>query len=139
MAYALFATLFSLNLALRVRGTALILSAVLAVLGGLRSACALRVIRGRDIERAGRCMIRIAGTLSMAFGGYVAFAVWHVRGQVIPECLLVLGVIGISSVSASMFAPAPNLNRLNVGAQLLPVYLWACSPFLATAGFWELS
>ena len=74
LAYALFATLVSLNLAPRVRGAALLLSAVLAVLGGLRSAYALQVMRGRGIERDGKRMIRIAGTLSIVFGGYVAFA-----------------------------------------------------------------
>jgi signal transduction histidine kinase/CheY-like chemotaxis protein len=38
---------------------------------------------------------------------------------------LVIGVAGLSSVSASLFAPLPWLNRLQVCAQVLPVYVWA--------------
>jgi len=125
MSYSLFATLFALNLARQFRGTGLILSARLAALGGLRTAFAFGVIRGRRVERGGNRMVLTAATLSIVFGIYVAFAVWNVRGEVIPECLLALGVIGITSVSASMFAPAPDLNRLNVCAHLLPIYLWA--------------
>ncbi|MGO9257096.1 MAG: ATP-binding protein [Bryobacteraceae bacterium] len=125
LAYALFATLFSLNLRPRVRGVALFLSGLLAVLGFLRTLFARRVIAGQDTGRDGSRLVQAARALSLTFGVFVSYAIWHVRGQVIPECLLVVGVAGLSSVSASMFAPFPRLNRLNVCAQVLPVYIWS--------------
>jgi signal transduction histidine kinase/ActR/RegA family two-component response regulator len=125
LAHALFATLLSVNLDPGVRGIALFLSAVLAVLGTTRTLFAHRVIAGQDRKQAGSRLIQVAKTQSVTFGVFVAYIMWHVHGQVVPECLLVVGVAGFSSVSASMFAPFPALSRLNTCAQLLPVYLWS--------------
>ena len=36
-----------------------------------------------------------------------------------------VGVAGLSSVGASLFAPFPRLNWLNVCVQVLPVYVWS--------------
>jgi signal transduction histidine kinase/CheY-like chemotaxis protein len=121
---ALFATLFSVNLHSGVRIVALSWSGLLAVLGVARTLLARRVITGRDTERDGSRLLRVAGILSIAFGVFVAYAFWQVRGQVIPESLMVVSIAGVSSVAASMFAPFPRMNRLNAYAQLLPLYVW---------------
>ena len=121
---ALFATLFSVKLLSGVRVVALSLSVLLAVLGILRTIFARRVMTGQGTERDGRRLIRVTGSLSLAFGVFVAYAFWQVRGQVIPESLMVVSVAGVSSVAASMFAPFPRMNRLNAYAQLLPLYVW---------------
>ena len=125
LAYALFAALFSLNLGSGVRLVGLFLSGLLAVFGVMRTLFARRVIEGRNIEGDGRRLIQVAGLQSVIFGIYVAYAIWQVRGQVIPECLLLVGVAGLSSVGASLFAPFPRLSRLTLGAQLLPLYIWS--------------
>src|ERR1017187_10088793 len=122
---ALFATLFSVNLRPGVRGVALSMSGLLAALGTLRTLLARRVIAGQDAKRDGRRLIWVAGSLSLAFGVFVAYGFWQVRGQVVPESLMVLSVAGVSSISASMFAPFPRLNRLNAFSQLVPVYVWS--------------
>src|ERR1035438_2175929 len=122
---ALFATLFSVNLRPGVRVVALSMSGLLAALGTLRTLLASRVIAGQDAERDGRRLIWVAGSLSLAFGVFVAYGFWQVRGQVVPESLMVLSVAGVSSISASMFAPFPRLNRLNAFSQLVPVYVWS--------------
>jgi signal transduction histidine kinase/CheY-like chemotaxis protein len=124
---ALFATLFSLNLRPGVRSVALCFSALLCVLGLIRTLFAQRVIAGQDTEPNGRRMIQVARILSLAFGAFVAYGFWHVRGRVIPECLMIVGVAGLSSVGSGTFAPCPSLNWLNVYAQLLPVYIWSVS------------
>jgi hypothetical protein len=121
---ALFATLFSVNLRPAVRVVALSMSGLLAALGTLRTLLARRVIAGQDAQRDGGRLIQVAGTLSLTFGVFVAYALWQVRGQVIPESLLVISVAGVSSISASMFAPFPRMNRFNAYAQLLPFYVW---------------
>jgi signal transduction histidine kinase/CheY-like chemotaxis protein len=121
---ALFATLFSVNLRPGVRAVALSMSGLLAALGTLRTLLARRVITGQDAQRDGGRLIQVAGTLSLTFGVFVAYALWQVRGQVIPESLMVISVAGVSSISASMFAPFPRMNRLNAYAQLLPLYVW---------------
>src|ERR1035438_4189481 len=121
---ALFATLFSVNLRPGVRVVALSMSGLLAALGTLRTLLARRVITGQDAQRDGGRLIQVAGTLSLTFGVFVAYALWQVRGQVIPESLMVISVAGVSSISASMFAPFPRMNRLNAYAQLLPLYVW---------------
>ena len=125
LAYALFAALFSLNLVSGARGVGLLLSGLLAVFGTMRTLLARRVIEGRNIERDGSRLIQAAGLQSVLFGVYVVYAIWQVRGQVIPECLMLVGVAGLSSVGASLFAPFTGLNWLNVGAQVLPVYVWS--------------
>ena len=125
LSYALFATLFSLNLRPGVRGVALCLCGLLALFGVMRTLFARRVIAGQDIERDGSRLIQAAKALSLTFGAFVAYAFWHVRGQVIPECLVLVGVAGLSSVGAGTFAPFPRLNLLNVCAQVLPVYIWS--------------
>ena len=127
LAYALFAGLFSLNLGSGARGLALLMSGMLAVLGTMRTVLARRVIAGRNIERDGSRLIQVAGFQSIIFGIFVTYAIWHVRGQVIPECLLMVGVGGLSSVGASLYAPFPRLNWLNVCVQVLPVYVWSVS------------
>jgi len=123
--YALFATLYSLNLDATVRGPALFLSGLLMVLGGWRTLAARQVIHSQKIMRDGRRLIAVAVLQGLIFGVFVAYATWHVRGQVIPECLLVVGVAGTSSVGSSLFAPFPGLGWLYAGAQLLPVYVWS--------------
>ena len=125
LAYALFATLFSLNLRPGVRGVALCLSGLLALSGFTRTLFARRVIAGQNTERDGIRLIQAARILSLTFGAFVAYALWHVRGQVIPECLVVVGVAGLSSVGTSTFAPFPGLNWLNTYIQLLPLYIWS--------------
>jgi signal transduction histidine kinase len=127
LAYALFAALFSLNLGSGARGLALLMSGMLAVLGTMRTVLARRVIGGRNIERDGSRLIQVASLQSVTFGIFVSYAIWQVRGRVIPECLLLVGVAGLSSVGASLFAPFPRLNHLNVWAQVLPVYAWSIS------------
>src|ERR1035441_6417100 len=122
---ALFATLFSVNLRPGVRVVALSMSGLLAALGTLRTLLARRVMTGRDTERDGSRLIQVAGILSLTFGVFVAYGFWQVRGQVIPESLMVLSVAGVSSISASMFAPFPRMNRLNAFSQLVPVYVWS--------------
>ncbi len=133
--YALFATLFSLNLPSGSRTTALFLSALLAVCGGLRILFSRLVIAGRDIEGNGRRLIRAAETLSLIFGVFVAHEFWQVRGQVVQECYLVIAVAGMTSGGSSVFAPFPRLNRLNAIAQLLPLYWWAGSDALPRYGW----
>ena len=125
LAYALFAVLFSLNLDSGAQGIALLMSGILAVVGTMRTVLARRVITGRNIERDGSRLIQVASLQSIIFGIFVTYALWHVRGQIIPECLLLVGVAGLSSVGASLFAPFPGLNRLNVWAQVLPLYVWS--------------
>ena len=125
VAYALFAGLFSVNFSPRARVGALFFSGLLTVLGTMRTLFALRVITGREIERDGRRLIQVTRTLSLTFGVFVAYAAWHVHGQVIPECLLAVGVAGLSSVSATLHAPFPGLNLLSVCAQVLPLYVWS--------------
>ena len=125
LSYALFATLFSLNLRPGVRGVGLCLSGLLAMFGFIRTLFARRVIACQDLERDGRRLMQFARILSLTFGAFVAYAFWQVRGQVIPECLVLVGVAGLSSVGASTFAPFPRLNWLNVIAQVLPVYIWS--------------
>ncbi len=124
LVYALFAGLFSLNLATQVRPAALSLSGLLAVLGFMRTIVAHRVIDRQEPERDGAWLIRITQIQGATFGVFVAWGIWNVWGLVIPECILVVGVTGISSFSASLFAPVPRLAWLNVSAQVLPVYLW---------------
>lgn len=125
LSYALFAGLFSLNLGPPARGIALSLSGLLGLSGVIRTLIAHRVINLQETERDGRRLVRVARIQSLIFGMFVAYAIWNVWGQVIPECLLVVGVAGISSVSASLFAPFPRLARLHMCAQVLPVYVWA--------------
>jgi signal transduction histidine kinase len=129
LSYALFATLFSMNLRPGIRGMGFVLSGLLALFGFMRTLFARRVIAGRDVQNDGSSLIKAAAILSLTFGAFVAFAIWNVRGQVIPECLLVIGVAGLSSTSASIFAPLPGLNRFNVCAQVLPVYVWSIYAF----------
>jgi len=93
--------------------------------GFIRTLFARRVIACQDLERDGRRLMQFARILSLTFGAFVAYAFWQVRGQVIPECLVLVGVAGLSSVGASTFAPFPRLNWLNVIAQVLPVYIWS--------------
>jgi signal transduction histidine kinase/ActR/RegA family two-component response regulator len=121
---ALFTTLFSVNLHSGARVAGLSLSGLLAVLGVVRTLLARRVMAGRDTERYGGRLLRVAGCLSVAFGVFVAYAFWQVRGQVIPESLMVMAIAGVSSFATSMFAPFPRMNRLNAYAQLLPLYVW---------------
>jgi signal transduction histidine kinase/ActR/RegA family two-component response regulator len=125
MIYALFAGLFSLSLGARFRGIALSSSILLAALGGIRTFFARRVIDRVEIEPDGTRLIQVTRVQSLIFGVFVAWAFWHVWGLVIPECLLVIGVAGISSFGASLLAPFPGLARLNACAQVLPVYVWS--------------
>ena len=134
--YAVFAAIFSVNLRPGVRIVALFLAGLLAVLGAMRTLFARRVIAGKDTEPNGRRLLQVARILCLTFGVYVAYAIWQVNGQVVPECLLLVGVAGTSSISASMFAPYPRLNRLNVCAQMLPLYIW--SPFALPRYGWLL-
>jgi signal transduction histidine kinase/ActR/RegA family two-component response regulator len=125
LAYALFAVLYSLNLNPAVRGVALFLSALLAVFGSLRTLFAHRVIAGPDTEPDGRRLMQVTRFQSITFGAFVSYGMWQVHGNVVMECLLVVGVAGFSTVSASMFAPFPRLSRINACAQVLPVYVWS--------------
>ncbi len=122
---ALFAGLFSLSLHAGVRTVALGLSALLGVLGAIRTLLARRVIHLPEIGPDGGRLKQVAGIQGLAFGVFTAYAIWNVRGLVIPECMLVLGIAGISSASVSLFATFPGLDRLIVGAQVLPVYIWS--------------
>ena len=124
LAYGLFAILFSANLS---AGTPVagLLSFGLVVLGGLRSLFARNVIRGSDCEREGRWLVQTAISQSVMFGVFVTYALWQVCGQVIPECLMVAGVAGFSSVSANLFAPFPRLNLFSICCQVLPIYIWS--------------
>ena len=123
--YSVFAGLFSLYLGGGFRGIALCVAGLLAVSGVVRTLLARSVIDGRQTERDGRRLIQVAAIQSLAFGVFVAYAFWSVWGLVIPECLLVVGITGIASVCASLFAPFPRLNALVMWAQLLPVYVWS--------------
>jgi signal transduction histidine kinase/CheY-like chemotaxis protein len=125
LVYALFAGLFSLSLGASFRGIALFSSGALAVLGGMRTFYARRVIDGAEVEPDGTRLIQVTRMQSLAFGVFVAWAIWNVWGLVIPECLLVVGVAGLSSFGASLMAPFPGLARLNTCAQVLPVYVWS--------------
>ncbi|MGA2114184.1 MAG: ATP-binding protein [Bryobacteraceae bacterium] len=125
LVFAVFAGLFSLSLHAGVRTVALGWSGLLGVLGAMRTLLARRVIHLPEIGPNGGRLIQVAGVQSLAFGVFVAYAAWNVRGLVILECLLLVGVTGISSGSVSVFAAFPHLNRLNMGAQVLPVYIWS--------------
>lgn len=124
-AYALFAALFSLNLAPPIRGVALCMAGLLAVLGLVRTLCARHVSAGLDVERYGIPLIHLAVAQNSAFGVFLAYATWHVWGQVIPECLLVAGVTGISCVSVIVFAPLPKLDVLSMFTLVAPSYIWS--------------
>src|ERR1017187_946478 len=86
--YAVFAAIFSVNLRPGVRIVALFLAGLLAVLGAMRTLFARRVIAGKDTEPNGRRLLQVARILCLTFGVYVAYAIWQVNGQVVPECLL---------------------------------------------------
>ncbi len=124
LGYALFAILFSLHLEPGSRATAFTLTAMLTVSGALRTVVARRVIFGSDVVRDGRRLVGVAVTQSIVFAIFVAYTMLRVQGHLIPECLMLVGVGGFSSVGASLFAPFLWLDYLAVGSQLLPVYLW---------------
>ena len=124
-AYALFAVLFSLKFVPSTRDAALSLSFLLALVGTARTIYSRRVINGLNVDRNGGRLILVTGIQSLVFGVFVACSVWHVWGQVIPECLLIVGVTGISSVGATLFAPFPRLDWLSVSMQVLPSYVWS--------------
>jgi signal transduction histidine kinase len=123
MSYALFAVLFCSRLkpADRVIGWAL--CAALALAGAVRTFYCLRVRRGRDPE--GTALAASTIVQSLVFCLFSAFATWHVRGDAISEGLLVVGVAGLSSVSAGLFAPFSTLARTNVALLVLPSYCWS--------------
>ncbi len=124
-AYALFATLFSLKLDPSVRVIALCLSCMLGISGLARTIYSRRVIDGLRVEYNGTRLIQATFLQCLIFGLFVAYADWHAWGQVIPECLLIVGVTGISSVAATLLAPIPRLNWVGVSVQVLPSYVWA--------------
>jgi signal transduction histidine kinase/ActR/RegA family two-component response regulator len=125
LASALFGVLFSVNLDHRIRSVALVLSGLLAVFGTVRALLARQVIAGQDTDHAGTRLMQITRIQSCTFGVFISYAMLHVNGQVLTECLLVVGVAGFSSASASMFAPFPRLSLFNVAVQLVPVYIWS--------------
>jgi signal transduction histidine kinase/CheY-like chemotaxis protein len=124
LAYGLFAVLYSLQLTGAGRVIALSLSGLLLALGTCRTVYSRRVMAGVDVERDGRRLMWVAAALSLAFCAFSGSALWLVWGVAKAECLMAIGVAGLSSVSASLFAPFPWLNRLQASAQLLPVYIW---------------
>ena len=125
VSYGIFCFLFALNLSAGVRGVAMVLAAVLMALGIWRTVIARRLIVAQEPGREGGLLIQVATVQSLLFGLFVTFALWHVNGQVIPEFLLVVGVAGVSSVSASLLAPFPRFARWNVCAQVVAVYTWS--------------
>jgi len=124
LTYALFTTLFSVSQGPNGRGVPLALCGLMAVLGTLRTILSHLVISGRNPEPNGNRLIRVAGALSLTFGVFLAYGFWRFRGHVIPECLLVVSIAGMSGGGASAFAPFPRLNQLHAAAQLLPLYVW---------------
>ena len=125
VSYGLFAFLFTLNLQHGIRGVAFVLSGTLTALGIWRTLLARSVIAGARIHRDGDRLIQLVSLQSLLFGAFVTLAMWVVNGQVIPEFLLVVGVAGVSSVSASLLAPFPRVAQFNVCAQVLTVYIWS--------------
>ncbi len=123
--YALFATLFSLRLDPSVRVIALCMSCMLGLTGLARTIYSRRVINGLRVEYNGTRLMQATFFQSLVFGLFVAYSEWHVWGQVIPECLLIVVVTGISSVAATLLAPLPRLNWISVSVQVLPSYIWA--------------
>ncbi len=125
LAYALIAALSSLKLEYPARELGLCMAGMLFIVGVARTLYSRRLIGQLDIDNNGKKLIQVTATQSLLFCLFVSFAVFHVWGRVIPECLLIVAVTGISSASATLFAPIPNLDRLCVSLQVLPAYVWA--------------
>ncbi len=126
LSYALFATLFTPQLG-SARSAGWAISSALALLGVMRTLCSLAVARATEaeVEREGKRLVTVAMLQSTVFGVFVATAFLSVYGSTVSECLMLVGVAGLSSVSASLFSPIPRLAWMHLGAQLGPSYVWA--------------
>ena len=99
MSYALFAALFSGQLAPGVRPAAWALSAALTVSGVARTYVARQILGGTKVgsaRRIGRSLLAITQLHGVLFGLFVTYAIWQVRGDTRLECLIVVGVAGFS-------------------------------------------
>ncbi|MGD0500356.1 MAG: ATP-binding protein [Bryobacteraceae bacterium] len=127
LTYALFAALFSMNFEPGGRAVAWALTIALTVLGAVRTHLSHRIVASGDggaTERAGRRLLATTRVHGLAFCLFISYAIWHVRGQTTLECLLVVGVAGFSSGSASVLSPFPEAAWVHVGGQVFPIYIW---------------
>jgi signal transduction histidine kinase len=98
-----------------------------AVLGMLRNVLARRVALSAAAAggKAATWLLLTSGIQGAIWGAFLFYAFSFVRGQVVLECLLVVAVAGISSTSASLYAPVPRMAYLQSAFQIIPACVWS--------------
>ena len=125
--YPLVVVVFSLQAEFGRRPAVWGFTLALALLGIVRGTVGRRVALSLEAAggRRGDLLLLTAAVQGAVWCAFLCYAFWIVRGQVILECLLVVAVAGITSTSASLYAPVPGAAYLQAAFQVIPACLWS--------------
>jgi signal transduction histidine kinase len=125
--YPLVVVVFSLQSEFGTRRPVWWFAIALSLIGLVRTMLGRRVANSARAAagRTGDAMLVAAAVQGAVWSAFLCYAFWIVRGQVILECLLVVAVAGITSTSASLYAPVPKAAYLQTAFQVIPACLWS--------------
>jgi hypothetical protein len=101
---------------------------ILAV-GVYRARCGERILQGERQQVASlwkRFLISIT-LQAIAWGGFLAYALWVVRGNGRLEMAIVVAMAGYATIGSVLLAGCPLVAWLQAGVQIVPALIWSIS------------